>query len=195
VKARIAKKNLPVGCPAAPNLAAMTKEEQNERREIVRRLDELAKKVEEGEEGAMPALRKILEENPDLAWRLANFARAAENVLLKQLTRSKDNSVTEVAMRRQFAAMREEIAGDDPSPLERLLAERIVATWIQVQIFESISVSDLKNFATSQAAYHQRHLDRAHGRHLSAIRTLAQIRKMGPALQINIAEKQINTAG
>jgi hypothetical protein len=30
-------------------------------------------------------------------------------------------------------------------------------------------------------------------RHLSAVRTLAQIRKMGPAVQINIAEKQINT--
>jgi hypothetical protein len=28
-----------------------------------------------------------------------------------------------------------------------------------------------------------------------SIRTLAQIRKMGPAVQINIAEKQINTAG
>jgi hypothetical protein len=35
---------------------------------------------------------------------------------------------------------------------------------------------------------------RARWRHLSAIRTLAQIRKLGPAMQINIAEKQINTA-
>ncbi len=173
----------------------MTKEEQNERRKIVRRLDELTKKAEEGEEGAMPALREILEENPDLAWRLGNFARATENFLLKELSRITDNPVTEEAMRRQFAAMREEIAGDDPSPLERLLAERIVATWMQVQIFESACVSDLKNLATSQAAYHQRHLDRAHGRHLSAIRTLAQIRKLGSAFQINIADKQINAAG
>lgn len=40
-------------------------------------------------------------------------------------------------------------------------------------------------------------IDRAHRRHLSAVRTLAQIRKLGPAasLQINIAKKQINTAG
>lgn len=32
-------------------------------------------------------------------------------------------------------------------------------------------------------------------RYLSAIKTLAQIRKLGPAVQINVAEKQINTVG
>jgi len=36
--------------------------------------------------------------------------------------------------------------------------------------------------------------DRAYRRLLSAIRALAQIRKLGPAVQINIGEKQINTA-
>ena len=30
--------------------------------------------------------------------------------------------------------------------------------------------------------YYQKRLDRSHVRHLSAIRTLAQIRKMGPAV-------------
>jgi hypothetical protein len=191
----------PVGCPEPPDLAAMSKEEQNERREIVSRLDKLTKRVEEGEEGAMPALREILKENPDLAWRLANFARAAENVLLKELARRAENPVTEEAMRRQFAAMREEIAGDnDPSPLERLLAERIVTTWMQVQVFESICISDLQNLATSRADHHQRHLDRAHRRHLSAVRTLAQVRKLlkpgtSQVAQINIAGQQINTAG
>jgi len=34
---------------------------------------------------------------------------------------------------------------------------------------------------------------RAHNRHLSAVRVLAQMGKMGPAVQSNIAEKQINT--
>jgi hypothetical protein len=47
----------------------------------------------------------------------------------------------------------------------------------------------------SQGEYYQKRLDRAHRRHLSAIRTLAQIRKLAPAVQINIAEKQINTVG
>ena len=53
----------------------------------------------------------------------------------------------------------------------------------------------MKNLALSQGDHYQRRFDGAHRDHLSAIRTLAQIRKLAPAVQINIAQKQINTAG
>ncbi len=46
-----------------------------------------------------------------------------------------------------------------------------------------------------QSEHHQRRPDKLHKRYLGAIKTLTQIRKMGPAVQINIADKQINTAG
>jgi hypothetical protein len=46
-----------------------------------------------------------------------------------------------------------------------------------------------------QGSYLEERSDRAHRNHLSAIRMLGQIRKMGPAVQINIAEKRINTVG
>jgi hypothetical protein len=98
-------------------------------------------------------------------------------------------------MEHQLESMRLDIAGEDPSPLEILLAERVVATWLQVQLFEGLYASGLDKHALVQGNYYQKRLDRAHGRHLSAIRTLAQVRKMGPSVQINIAEKQINTAG
>jgi hypothetical protein len=98
-------------------------------------------------------------------------------------------------MEHQLESMRLDIAGKDPSPLEILLAERVVATWLQVQLFEGLYASGLGKHALAQGNYYQQRLDRAHGRHLSAIRTLAQVRKMGPAVQINIAEKQINTTG
>jgi hypothetical protein len=91
--------------------------------------------------------------------------------------------------------MRVEVAGDNPSPLERLLAERVVATWLEVQLFEGLYAVGMKDGTSIQDDHRQKRLDRAHRRHLSAIRTLAQIRKLGPAMQINIAEKQINTAG
>ena len=189
------RKSLRVGNPAPPNPATMTEEELDERRKAVERLKTLTKRVEEGEEGAMPALRELLDENPDLAWRLADLAKAAENVLIGELTKRGEHPITEEALRRQLAAMREEVAGEDPSPLEKLLAERVIATWMQVQVFDSLCASELGKPYTREADYHQRYLDRAHRRHLAAIKTLAQIRKLGPAVQINIAEKQINTAG
>ena len=63
-----------------------------------------------------------------------------------------------------------------------------------VQFFEALYASGLGKHTLTQANYYQKRLDRAHVRHLSAIRTLAQIRKMGPAVQINIAQQQINSA-
>jgi len=39
--------------------------------------------------------------------------------------------------------MREEIVGEDPSPLKQLLDERIIATWMQVQILETLCAREL----------------------------------------------------
>jgi hypothetical protein len=91
--------------------------------------------------------------------------------------------------------MRKELAGPDPSVLERLLAERIVACWLQVQYAEIIYAQNLGAMNIAQSEYHQRRLDKLHRRYLSAIKALAQVRKMGPSVQINIAEQQINTTG
>jgi hypothetical protein len=118
----------------------------------------------------------------------------AEWSLIEKITKEKDLASKEM-MSFQLESMREEVAGSSPSPLERLLAERVVACWLQVQLFEGLYVQNIGNLTLKQADYYQKRLDRAHRRHLSAIKTLAQIRKLGPAVQINIAEKQINTAG
>ena len=71
----------------------------------------------------------------------------------------------------------------------------MVATWLLVQHLEALCAASFDDQALSQGDHYHKRLDRAHRRHLSAIRVLAQIRKLGPAVQINIAEKQINTTG
>ena len=94
--------------------------------------------------------------------------------------------------------MREGLAGVDPTPLERLLTERVVATWLQLQFFEHLYFQSLMNLTNSQDEYYQKRIDRAHKRHLSAVRTLAQVRKLlkpGGVNQINIADQQVNVAG
>jgi hypothetical protein len=62
-----------------------------------------------------------------------------------------------------------------------------------VQLLEGIWGGSLRKSSRSQGDYYQRQLDGAHRRYLSSTKALAQIRKLGPAVQINIAEKQINT--
>jgi hypothetical protein len=172
----------------------MTKEEIETRRDTVGRLRELVKKAEKGDKEGLPEIRKILKESPKLAWRIMDYGKLAEWHFVERMTKDKDFASKEL-LKRQLAAMREEVAGEDPSPLERLLAERVVATWLQIQLFEGLYAAGMyKSMSVNQGSYQQKRLDRAHRNHLSAIRMLAQIRKLGPAVQINIAEKQINTA-
>ena len=122
-----------------------------------------------------------------------DYAKYTEYHHTKMMVKEEGSGLKEV-LSCQLAAMREEIAGDNPSPLEQLLAERIVLTWLQIQLFEDLYASGMsKSMTIAQGNYRQKMIDQAHRRHLSAIRTLAQIRKLGPAVQINIAEKQVNT--
>ena len=189
------KKLLPVGHPGDPDLAAMSESGIEERRAAIAKLQGLNEKAEQGDREAVRGIRKLLAENPDLAWRfIDNPGVHAESALIDQITRDDDLTAKEF-FKHQLQSMKIEVVGENPSPLERLLAERVVATWLQVQLFESFYVLGMKNESMRQGDYRQKRLDRAHRRHLSAIRTLAQIRKMGPAMQINIAEKQVNTAG
>ena len=187
----------PAGGATAPGLPTIGKEELEEPDKTVEKLRDLLSLAERGEENAVPEIRRILNERPDLAWDFVDLAKVAEDTLIEEMTTEEDLAAREV-MRCQLETMKGKIAGDEPSPLERLLSERVVVTWLEVQLFEALYVRNMRNLPIPQAEHHQKRLDRAHKRHLSAVRTLAQIRKLlkGTAItQINIADKQINTTG
>jgi hypothetical protein len=185
----------PVGYPGSPDKVAMSEDEIEERRVTVAKLHTLIDKAQKGDGEVVSGIRKILDDSPDLAWRfIKGPGRMAEEALIDEFTRDKDLASKEL-LKHQLKSMKLEVAGENPSPLERLLAERVVATWLQVQFFDSLYAFGMKNEVMSQGDYRQKRLDRAHRRHLSAVRTLAQVRKMGPTVQINIAEVQINTTG
>jgi hypothetical protein len=157
-----------------------------------KKLMELIDSAQDGDEGALPLLRQVLDDVPRVA-RIIDLARNVERSIVKNL--SGDDVFTQEAIPRNLKAMRKEVGGENPSPLERLLAERITVCWLELQYFQAIYTQNLGNLSITQSDYHQRRIDKAHRRYLSSIKALAQIRKMGPVVQINIAEKQINTAG
>jgi hypothetical protein len=179
-------------------MSAISQAAMEESGRTVEKLRGLLGKAEKGDKGAVPEIRQILDERPHLAWQFVDVAQVAEEALIEKMTGEEDLAVKEI-MRCQLKAMREEIAGENPSPLERLLAERVVATWLQIQLFETLYASGMSKSTTiAQGSYHQKRLDQTYRRHLSAIRALAQMRKLlkGAAItQINIADKQINTTG
>jgi len=153
-------------------------------------------RAKQGDKDVVPELRAALEEMPELARRFGHPAEKVEQVTIEKYVG--ENLLAKEAISRTLQLMREELAGVNPTPLERLLAERVVATWLQLQFFEHLYFQSLMNLTNSQDEYHQKRIDRVHKRHLSAIRTLAQVRKLlkpGGVNQINIAEQQVNMAG
>jgi hypothetical protein len=165
-----------------------------DRQRVTEELKALMVRAHKGDKDAIPKMRKVLDGAPSLARELLDPAMVAERSAVG-LYSSKEDLLAQEAIPRVLQEMRSELEGVAPSPLERLLVERVVATWLQVQCYETLYAQNATKMTMAWGEHHQRRIDRAHNRHLSAVRALAQVRKMGSAVQINIAEKQINNAG
>lgn len=157
--------------------------------------EELGKFIERTEAGGkttLPVLRKLLNDPHYIEQFGGNLARTAEFAFISALT-GKHICVQE-ALKRKMKQMREELLGPNPTPVERLLAERVVACWLQVQDAD-YRFGSMKEPTFKQSEFAQRRMDRANARYLAAVKTLALVRKLAvPALQVNIARRQLNVA-
>ncbi len=153
----------------------------------------LVKRAEKGDEKALAAIQEHLDAHPELWNQIGNVAAAAEQSLISV---GYKGPLREEAILRKLAAMRAELAGPQPSPLERLLVDRVVTCWLQVHYADGIYVDALERRMSFNALeFYQRRQDRAHWRLLSAIRTLAQVRRLlVPTVQLNIGGQQVNVA-
>jgi hypothetical protein len=156
-------------------------------------LDKILKRAQKGDASTLPALREVLK-NPALVDAFGgDLARQAELSFVRAA--AGDNLLFQEALPRKLELLRAELAGPNPTPVERLLVERVVACWLQVQDAD-VRYAQAKNLSLEWGEYYQRRMDRAHKRYLSAIKTLALVRKLAlPVLQVNIARKQVNVAG
>ncbi len=155
----------------------------------------LVRKAEKGDAKALAEVRAICKADPEVWDAIStDIARAIRDSLLRSLTG--DNDLMHDSVNRQLAKMKRDLMGANPSPLERLLAERICACWLQVQYAEWIYTSKVKSgMSFAHGDYLQRQVDRANQRYTAAIRALAQVRRLlVPVIQVNVAEKQVNLA-
>jgi hypothetical protein len=154
----------------------------------------LIQRCERGDTTAVPALRKLFVDLPDFVDACgADLAAQAERHLIT--VAAGKNLAFKEALARKTAMLRSELAGSAPAPLERLLVERIVTCWLHLHDLQLRFIQS-ESMPIARADYQQRAIDHAHRRYLSAIKTLATVRKLAlPALQVNIARKQVNVAG
>jgi hypothetical protein len=157
-------------------------------------IDALAKvmdKAAQGDESTVPIIRNALTKNPKIVDLLGgNVAKIAQDSFVCAL--SGKDLVFRESLIAKLQALRDELNGQNPSAVERLLVERVVACWLQVQDAD-IRYAQAKGATFEQSNFDLRRMNGAHKRYLSALKTLAAVRKMAlPAIQINIARKQVN---
>lgn len=112
---------------------------------------------------------------------------------------AKAAEVTKEALRKEILGVASELAGPDPIPVERMLAEAAAVAWFALRLHEAQFVAGStseKGLTIAQSEFHQRRIDRAHRRYLATLRSLATVRKLAlPSVQINLARQQLNVAG
>jgi hypothetical protein len=159
----------------------------------------LVKRAEKGDRECLPKLREALKSADYSDWSRwfrdshGNPADWLKNSLA-QMAGGKDDLALSEAVGMKMDHLRKELEGADPSPLERLLAERAIFCWFQVNVYEAI-FSQPQEITLRQGEYRLRKIDSAHRRFLAAVATLARVRKLAlPALQVNIGTNQVNMA-
>lgn len=150
------------------------------------------RKAEKGDAPALEEVREMLQRagTPDIlggsvaseALRLLVKAYAGANLVVREATECK------------LTEMRAALSGPTPTPLEKLLVERVLATWLHLHHLEVVYASK-ESMSFAQGLFYQKSISAAQKRYLAAIRGLAEVRKLAlPTLQVNIAKRQVNVA-
>jgi hypothetical protein len=170
--------------------------------DVQERLDELeslSQKAEKGDKEARRELKRALRASaPQVIARASDIGRRAQHILVR--TAAAGDPLVEEALKARLDVMREEISGEaygeEPTPLEALLTERVVSCWMLVELLEVLNsayyVRDLGHKRVDVRYFMQmvKILDSAYRRFLASIQALARVRKLqantpGAKLQFN----------
>ncbi len=164
----------------------------------MRELRDLSEKAEGGDEEARKELRHLVRSSPEVIGRASDIGRTAGRMAAR--TAAGGDPLVEEALFARLDAMRREIAGENPTPLEVLLTERVVACWMLVELLEVLTAAQLSRegghrVPISHTLQMVKWQESANRRYLAAIRELARVRKLqanAPSIQHNT---QINLGG
>jgi hypothetical protein len=148
-----------------------------------------------GNETALGLLQARFREDPQLVRSVVNWPSIVVKARLEK-TMGSDNPALRLCVEESVRDLASRIAGENPAEVERLLAERIALCWLDVHYHEFRYANLNRRDSHSDVEWRSRMLDHAQKRLTHAIKTLADVRRFPiPAVQVNIAEKQINTLG
>jgi hypothetical protein len=160
-------------------------------------LNALLRRADQGDERAIATLRAVSDATPAL-WRdFGDLARQARVQLVRRI--AGENAFVGEAVAQEVGRLRRAWAGDNPSPLETALAERIAACWLALSYVECGYTSRMGQADTpltwEEDERHRKRVEQAERRYLRSIKALAEVRRIQlPTVQLNVGEQQVIVA-
>jgi hypothetical protein len=103
------------------------------------------------------------------------------------------SQIGEITFKAWWADTLAEVTGENPSPIERMLAFRIVCTWALMNIFERRYLQWANELTASQDNTMGRRIARIHGQFLRACKALEEIRKV-PVPTVNLVNVSLGNS-
>ena len=170
---------------AKPDHTPRALELSEEMRGRLAELRALSDRAEAGDKGARRELRMMVRaSSPEVIGRASDIGRRAGQTLARAAAGG--DPLIEEALYAKLDLMRAEIAGEDPTPLEVLLTERVVSLWMLTALLEVLVGAQYRNtrgdedqrLPPSYILQQSRILESATRRYLAAVRELARVRKL-----------------
>lgn len=135
----------------------------------------LFQRAEQGDLSALPELRQAMADYPGLWEKLGDLSVYVEDVWKHKI--AGPNLALREAISCKLAEMRQELLGAGDSLLERLLVERILACWLQLE-HVTVLFGKAQTMSAGQLAMLEKRQNGAQQRYLQSIKSLAMVRKL-----------------
>jgi hypothetical protein len=135
-------------------------------------------KADAGDRAALAALRRTLDANPEVWKKVGDLAGHAEAAWV-DLAAGGNRLVAE-SLRREADRLRDALRGERPTPAERLLADQVVVSYLEVGYLRAQAAAS-PGATQGQVKAGLKRLESAQRRYLDAVKALETVRKLAGA--------------
>jgi len=168
-------------------------------KETLEWINDVIARADEGDHDALDLALQAHAAVPSLWPKASVLSTNAERMLLDAVVDGDRQLLTRATVERQLKAMRDELAGTNPTEVERILVDRVVLCWLACQQADlDLIHRTTASVPLAQGEYLQRRAERAERRLLRATKALATVRRLlVPVVQVNVADQiqQLNVVG
>ena len=137
---------------------------------------ELVRRSNLGNQQCLEALRAILDQQPGIWQAVGDVSKMAERAWIAVV--SPGDKLVEESIQRRLIALKAEMGGVDPNPLEKMLIDLVGVSWLAV--FEAEISAAQSGGSPQQVSIRLRRAESAQKRFLRAIKTLTTVRALLP---------------